>query len=171
MNKIDLSAHDPGRAHVAVYKYREQDYKPYIFQTNNYGQSWKLLTDGTNGIPENHFVRAVVENPQRRGMLFAGTEFGMYVSFDDGAHWQSFQLNLPVTPVTDMVIKNSDLVVSTQGRAFWVLDNFSALSQLTADVMSQPAHLFEPLPAYRSGGAGPQISFYVAEGTTGEATL
>ena len=171
VNKIDLSAHDPGRAHVAVYKYREQDYKPYIFQTNNYGQSWKLLTDGTNGIPENHFVRAVAESPQRRGMLFAGTEFGMYVSFDDGAHWQSLQLNLPVTPVTDMVIKNSDLVLSTQGRAFWVLDDFSALSQLTADVMSQPAHLFEPLPAYRSGGPGAQISFFVAEGTTGQATL
>ncbi len=171
VNKIDMSAHDPGRAHVAVYKYREQDYRPYIFQTNNYGQSWKLLTDGTNGIPENHFVRAVVENPQLRGMLFAGTEFGMYVSFDDGVHWQSFQLNLPVTPVTDMVIKNSDLVISTQGRAFWVLDNFSALSQLTTDLMSQPAHLFEPLPAYRSGGAGPRISFYVAEGTTGRGTL
>ncbi len=171
INMIDLSAHDPGRAHIAVYKYREQDFRPYIFQTNDYGASWTLLTDGTNGIPDDHFVRVVREDPNRRGLLFAGTEFGMYVSFDDGAHWQSFQLNLPVTPVTDMVITDDDLVLSTQGRAFWVLDNFSALSQLTDAIMDSPAHLFAPRTAYKGGRPGPQIYFWVAEGTTDEVRL
>jgi len=163
VNQIDMSAHDPGRAHVAVYKYREQDFTPYIFQTNDYGESWTLLTDGTNGIPEDHFVRTVREDPNRRGLLFAGTEFGMYASFDDGAHWQSFQLNLPVTPITDMIIKDSDLVISTQGRAFWVLDNFSALSQLTAEAISSPTHLFQPRTSYRSGGPGTEISYLVGD--------
>jgi len=170
VNQVDISMHDPGRAHVAVYKYREQDYRPYIYQTSDYGESWRLLTPGTNGIPENHFVRTVREDPNRRGLLFAGTEFGMYVSFDDGAHWQSFQLNLPITPVTDMIIKDSDLIVSTQGRAFWILSNFSALSELDA-VSDAPAHLFKPRTAYRGGGNRPEIQFFIAEGTTGMATL
>jgi hypothetical protein len=141
-----------------------------VYQTSDYGATWKLLTSGTNGIPDNHFVRTVREDPNRRGLLFAGTEFGMYVSFDDGAHWQTFQLNLPVTPVTDMVFKNGDLVISTQGRAFWVLDNMTSLSQLdvTSDV---PAYLFTPRTAYRGGGNRPEIDFYIAEGTTGQATL
>ena len=150
VNQVDISMHDPGRAHAAVYKYREQDYRPYIYQTSDYGESWRLLTTGTNGIPENHFVRTVREDPNRRGLLFAGTEFGMYVSFDDGAHWQSFQLNLPITPVTDMIIKDSDLIVSTQGRAFWILNNFSALSELDL-VSDAPAYLFKPRTAYRGG--------------------
>jgi len=166
VNVIDMSMHDPGRANVAVYKYREQDYHPYIYQTNDYGQSWRLLTDGTNGIPADHFVRVVREDPYRRGLLFAGTEFGMYISFDDGAHWQSFQLNFPVTPVTDLTIKNHDLVVATQGRAFWVLDDYSALSQLTDEVMDSPAWLFEPDVAYTGGLPGPKIWFWVAEGTS-----
>jgi photosystem II stability/assembly factor-like uncharacterized protein len=170
VNQIDMSVHDPGRAHVAVYKYREQDFRPYVYQTNDYGATWTLLTDGANGIPDNHFVRTVREDPNRRGLLFAGTEFGMYVSFDDGAHWQTFQLNLPVTPVTDMIFKNGDLVISTQGRAFWVLDNMTSLSQLdvTSDV---PAYLFAPRTAHRGGGNGPEIDFYIAEGTTGQVTL
>jgi len=160
---IDLSAHDPGRAHIAVYKYREQDYRPYIFQTNDSGTTWTLLTDGTNGIPEDHFVRVVREDPSRRGLLFAGTEFGMYASFDDGAHWQSFQLNLPIVPVTDIAIKNSDLVLSTQGRAFYVLDNYSVLSQLTAEVLAAPIHLFAPSDATQGVGRSAQIAFMVNE--------
>jgi hypothetical protein len=163
VNMIDMSMHDPGRAHAAVYKYREQDYRPYIYQTNDYGATWTLLTDGTNGIPEDHFVRVVREDPNRRGLLFAGTEFGMYVSFDDGAHWQSFQLNLPVTPVTDMVFKDHDLVIATQGRAFWVVDNLSALSQLTDEVLAADAWLFAPRVAYTGGLPGPEIFFYVSE--------
>jgi len=161
VNTIDVSAHDPGRAHVSVYKYREQDFRPYIFQTNDYGATWARLTDGTNGIPDNHFVRVVREDPNRRGMLFAGTEFGMYASFDDGAHWQSFQLNLPVVPVTDIAIKNNDLVLSTQGRALWILDNFSVLSQLTAEAMAAPVHLMKPTGGVRGMGRSPQIAFMV----------
>ncbi len=161
VNMIDLSAHDPGRAQIAVYKYREQDFRPYIFQTNDYGQTWVQLTDGSNGIPEDHFVRVVREDPNRRGLLFAGTEFGMYVSFDDGAHWQSLQLNLPIVPVTDIAIKNSDLVLSTQGRAFWVLDDYSVLSQLTPEVLAAPIHLFKSRGGVQGVGRSPQIAFMV----------
>ena len=170
VNQIDMSVHAPGRATVAVYKYREQDFRPYIYQTNDYGETWMLLTDGTNGIPEDHFVRTVRESPNREGLLFAGSEFGIYVSFDNGAHWQTIQRNLPITPVTDMIFKGSDLVVATQGRAFWVLPNISALEQFDVGG-DQPAHLFEPREAYKGGGPGPQIQFYIAEGTEGEATL
>jgi hypothetical protein len=116
VNVIELSAHDPGRAFIAVYRYRENDFRPYIFRTNDYGASWSLLTDGKNGIPATSFTRAIREDPDRKGLLYAGTEFGLYVSFDDGAHWQRFQLNLPVTPVTDLRVHRKDLVVSTQAR-------------------------------------------------------
>jgi len=168
VNVIDLSAHDPGRAHVAVYKYRENDFNPYIFQTNDYGANWKLLTDGTNGIPSTNFVRAVREDPERQGLLFAGTEFGMYVSFDDGAHWQDFQMNLPVVPVTDMQIKRGDLVLATQGRGFWIMDDITVLRQVAADTT---AELYQPRMAYR-GGLGPaRIHFYFDEAPEDEVTL
>jgi hypothetical protein len=168
VNVIDLSAHDPGRAHVAVYKYRENDFNPYIFQTNDYGANWKLLTDGTNGIPSTNFVRAVREDPERQGLLFAGTEFGMYVSFDDGAHWQDFQMNLPVVPVTDIQIKRGDLVLATQGRSFWIMDDISMLRQVAPDAGNK---LYAPRTAYR-GGLGPaRIHFYFDEAPEGEATM
>ena len=150
VNMIDLSNHGEGRAFIAVYKYREDDFKPYIFRTNNYGKSWKLLTDGKNGIPANHFVRVVREDPDKKGLLYAGTEFGMYLSFDDGAHWQSFQNNLPITPITDMVVHRNDLVVATQGRAFWILDNLSVLHQLDQKIAKAKTHLYKPIAAYRS---------------------
>ena len=120
VNTIELSKHAPGRALLAVYKYRENDARPYIFRTDDYGSSWDLLTDGENGIPGHHFVRVVREDPDRQGLLYAGTEFGLYVSFDDGAHWQALQRNLPVTPITDLAVHEKDLVVATQGRSFWV---------------------------------------------------
>lgn len=163
VNMIDLSAHGPGRAHIAVHRYREQDYRPYVFRTVDYGATWTLLTDGTNGIPANEFVRVVREDPNRAGLLYAGGEFGAYVSFDGGAHWQSLQLNLPITPVTDMVIKDDDLVVATQGRAFWVLDDVSPLHQITDEVESAAAWLFEPRPAYRGDGPDPWIHYWLAE--------
>lgn len=147
VNMIDLSASKKGRATMAVYRYRDNDFRPYIFQTNDYGQSWKLLTNGNNGIPSDHFVRVVREDPDREGLLYAGTEFGMYISFDNGANWQPFQNNLPITPVTDMVIKEKDLVVSTQGRAFWILDDVSPLHNIA--VASQ-ATLLSPKVAYRT---------------------
>ncbi|MFQ5742395.1 MAG: WD40/YVTN/BNR-like repeat-containing protein [Acidobacteriota bacterium] len=163
VNVIDLSAHDPGRATVAVYRYRRDDFHPYVFQTNDYGAHWKSLTDGTNGIPADHSVRVVREDPDRQGLLYAGTEFGMYISFDNGGHWQSFQLNLPVVPVTDLVIKDKDLVVATQGRAFWVLEDLSPLHQITDEVAASRHHLFKPRDAYRAGGFNPTIFYYLAE--------
>jgi photosystem II stability/assembly factor-like uncharacterized protein len=161
VNSIDVSAHASGRAHVAAYKYRQNDMRPYLFQTDDYGESWRLLTDGANGIPEGHFTRVVREDPDREGLLFAGTEFGMYVSFDDGASWQSLQRNLPVTPVTDLQIHQGDLVLSTQGRSFWILDDIMPLHDLSEEVMGATAHLFPSRPAHRvffgggAPGAGP----------------
>lgn len=171
INVIDLSAHDAGRAHVAVYRYREDDFKPYIFQTNDYGANWNLLTDG-NGIPDTSFVRAVREDPVRKGLIFAGTEFGMFVSFDDGGHWQDFQLDLPVVPVTDMQIKRGDLVLSTQGRGFWIVDDMTPLRQLNAEAMDADAWLFAPRQAYRGGNlGGARVNFYLAEAPEEEVTL
>lgn len=147
---IELSPHDPARAFLAVYKYRENDLKPYLFRTNNSGRSWELLTDTTNGIPADHFVRVVREDPDRKGLLYAGTEFGLYVSFDDGKHWQSLQLNLPVTPITDLAVHNQDLVVTTQGRSFWILDDLTPLHQLTDAVARSQVHLFQPRVTHRT---------------------
>ena len=105
------------------------DPKPYIYKTENYGRSWTLLTDGKNGIPADFPTRVVREDPGREGLLFAGTEYGVYISMDDGASWNTFQQNLPLTPITDMKIHRGDLVLSTMGRAFWILDNISTLRQ------------------------------------------
>jgi photosystem II stability/assembly factor-like uncharacterized protein len=164
VNVIELSAHDPARAFIAVYRYRENDFRPYIFRTNDYGASWDLLTNGKNGIPATSFTRAIREDPDRKGLLYAGTEFGMYVSFDDGAHWQRFQLNLPVTPVTDLRLHRKDLVVSTQGRAFWVLDDASPLHEMTDEVRKAEAHLFSPRRAYRGGAVeGASFHYYFRE--------
>jgi photosystem II stability/assembly factor-like uncharacterized protein len=172
VNAIELSPHDPGRAFMAVYRYRQDDFRPYIFRTNDYGASWELLTDGKNGIPETHFTRAVREDPVKKGLLYAGTEFGMYVSFDDGAHWQRFQLNLPVTPVTDIRVHRNDLVLSTQGRAFWILDDVSALRQLGDDVRRADSWLFAPRTAYRGGGSeGASFYYYFSKLPDGEVTL
>ncbi len=170
VNLIDLSAHDAGRAHIAVYKYRQNDFTPYIFQTNDFGKTWKRLTDGKNGIPGNHFVRVVREDAKRKGLLYAGTEFGMYISFDDGGHWQRFQMNLPVTPVTDLYVHPAydDLVVSTQGRAFWVLDDLAVVRQIRAG-MEKSAHLFKPDTTYREGMAAAHAFYYLPAATKDEA--
>ncbi|MDP2959502.1 MAG: hypothetical protein Q8N53_23990 [Longimicrobiales bacterium] len=157
VNSIDISRATPGRVHVAAYNYRLADPRPYLFQTNDYGQSWKLLTPGTNGIPADHFTRVVREDPERRGLLFAGTEFGLYASFDDGAHWQRFQKNLPVTPVTDLQIHQGDLVLSTQGRSFWIMDDITPLRALSTEVTARAAHLFPVEPAVRAFFGGGQL--------------
>jgi hypothetical protein len=172
VNVVELSTHDPGRAFIAVYRYRENDFKPYIFRTNDYGGSWDLLTDGTNGIPATNFTRAIREDPDRKGLLYAGTEFGLYISFDDGAHWQRFQNNLPVTPVTDLRVHRKDLVISTQGRAFWILDDLTPLHQITDEVQKAAAWLFEPRTAYRGSNlGGARVNYYFAELPEEEVTL
>jgi hypothetical protein len=154
VNVIDLSEHAAGRAFLAMHRYRRDDFRPFVYRTDDYGKTWTLLTNGRNGIPADHFVRVVREDPGRRGLLYAGTEFGMYVSFDDGAQWQSFQLNLPLTPITDLKVYRHDLVVATQGRSLWIMDDLTPLHQLTAEVASAPAHLFKPRDTYRMEMAG-----------------
>ena len=154
VNSIDLSTHAAGRANVAVYRYRDNDFRPYILQTDDYGENWELLTDGSNGIPEDFFVRVVREDPLRKGLLYAGTEFGMFISFNNGKQWQKFQLNLPVVPITDMLIHNNDLVISTQGRSFWILDDLTPVQNITPEILDKPSFLFQPRKAYRTQARG-----------------
>jgi len=146
---IDASPHAGGTAYVAVDGHKLDDYRPYVFKTTDYGKSWTKIT---NGLPDHVYVHAVHEDPKRKGLLFAGTETGIYVSFDDGGHWQSLRLNLPATPIHDLTIKDDDLVAATHGRSFWVLDDINPIRQLTSDVATEDAHLFQPAPAVRFRG-------------------
>jgi len=148
---IDASPHTAGTAYVAIDRHKLDDYRPYAFKTTDYGKSWSKIT---TGLPENSYVHAVKEDPKRKGLLFAGTENGIYVSFDDGAHWQSLKLNLPTTPIHDLTVKNDDLVVATHGRAFWILDDISPLRQMNATTASEDAHLYQPAMAIRYRGPG-----------------
>jgi photosystem II stability/assembly factor-like uncharacterized protein len=154
VDEIDLSVHQPGRAFVAVQRYRMDDWAPYVFRTEDFGRTWQRLTNGSNGIPADHPVRTVREDPERQGLLYAGTEFGMFVSLDDGGHWQPLQLNLPITPITGMRVAHDDLILSTQGRSFWILDDVTPLRQLTPDVAAASLHLFAPRPATRANMGG-----------------
>ena len=151
MNIIEASSHDAQTAYVAANRYQVDDFKPYIYRTHDSGKTWTLVS---NGIAEDTFVRAVRQDRVRKDLLYAATETGVYVSFDDGDHWQSLQHNLPVVPVTDLTVKDNDLVISTQGRSFWILDDISPLQQLTAEVAASKVHLFKPRAAYRFGGEG-----------------
>ncbi len=144
INAIDLSAHGPGRALLTAYRYRQQDYRPLVYLTNDYGANWTALTNGKNGIPKDHFVRVVREAPFRKGLLFAGTEYGMYWSWNTGASWQLFQQNLPRTPITDLQFKEGDLVVATQGRSFWILDDLSFLTEWVDHQDPENVQLFSP---------------------------
>jgi photosystem II stability/assembly factor-like uncharacterized protein len=146
VSQIDASPLNAGTAYVAVDRHQNDDLKPYVYKTSDYGQTWTKLT---NGIPDGSFVRAVREDPKKRGLLYAGTENGVYVSFNDGVDWRPFKLNLPTTPVHDLVIKGNDLVVATHGRAFWILDDVSPLRQFSDDLLKKDVHLYTPDTAYR----------------------
>ena len=146
---IEPSPHRAGSAYVAVLRYLLGDFRPYVYKTDDYGKTWTRLTDGNNGIPADHPTRVVREDPSRPGLLFAGTEYGMFVSFDDGRRWLPFQSNLPVTPVTDLRVHRKDLVLATQGRSFWILDDLSPLHQLSDRVTRERPHLFAPREAVR----------------------
>lgn len=150
VDEIELSRHAPGRAYMAVQRYRMDDFAPYVFRTDDYGESWALAVDG---IPGDYPVRTVREDPEHDGLLFAGTEFGVFVSFDGGGAWQSFQRNLPVTPITGMRVAHDDLIVSTQGRSFWLLDDISPLREIEEAVTAE-AHLFTPRDAHRLTNVG-----------------
>ena len=151
INVIEASTHDPATAYAAVNRYQMDDFRPYIYRTHDYGKTWALIV---NGIPSDTFVRTVRQDPARPGLLFAGTETGVYVSFDEGDRWQSLQLNLPVVPVTDLTVKDGDLIASTQGRAFWILDNITPLEQATSDNAGAQMRLFKPRAAYRTARGG-----------------
>jgi hypothetical protein len=186
---IDASPHRPGSAYYTVYRYLLGDYAPYIYRTDDYGQSWTRLTTGDNGIPADWPTRVVREDPDREGLLYAGTEFGMFISFDDGVRWQPFQLNLPATPVSDIKVVNQDLVLSTMGRGFWILYNLTPLHELSDRIASADAHLFAVRDPYRvygvrrfGGGAprpdepqypdpGANIDYYLASDAAGEVRL
>src|SRR6266571_2726050 len=143
---IEPSPHDAGTAYVATTRYKHDDFKPYLWKTTNYGRTWTKIT---NGIPADDFTRVIREDPTRKGLLYAGTETGVYVSFDDGARWNRLGGNLPVVPIHDMVVKDSDLVLGTHGRSFWVLDDLSPIRQLAAEATKGKTRLFTPRPTVR----------------------
>ncbi len=151
VSQIEASPFDAGTAYVAVDRHQNDDLGPYIYKTSNYGQSWTKLV---HGIPQTTFVRAVREDPKKRGLLYAGTEGGVYVSFSDGADWRPLRLNLPTTPIHDLVVKDNDLVLATHGRAFWVLDDVTPLRQFSEDIGKKDVHLYTPAAAYRIHGSG-----------------
>ena len=140
---VEPSPHKESKAYFSVLRYQLGDWKPYIFKTIDYGKNWSLLTDGKNGIPNDFPVRVVREDPTIVGLLYAGTEYGMYISMDDGITWKSFQQNLPITPVTDIKIFRKDLMISTMGRSFWILDNISPLHQVTEAKRATAAYLYK----------------------------
>lgn len=152
INCIEVDPFTKGGAYIVGTKYKSGDYQPYIYKTENYGKSWKQMT---NGIESEDFTRALRADPKRKGLLYAGTERGMYISFDDGKNWQAFQLNLPIVPITDLAIKNDNLIAATQGRSFWMIDDLTPLHQLDTDMIKEEVILFKPKDSYRmSGGRG-----------------
>jgi photosystem II stability/assembly factor-like uncharacterized protein len=172
---IDASPHRRGSAYVATYRYLLGDYQPYLYRTDDYGATWTKLTDGKNGIPADWPTRVVREDPDREGLLYAGTEFGLFISFDNGAHWQSFQLNMPNVPINDIRIYKKDLVIATQGRAIWILDNLSVLHQLSPQITTAQPYLFKPRDGYRTRvGAntlGPTIEYFLPSEPAGAVTI
>lgn len=182
VSQIDASPHEAGTAFVAVDRHRLDDFKPYAWKTRDFGATWTAITAG---LPEGAFVHVVREDPKKPGLLYAGTELGVFVSFDDGARWQPLQLNLPVTPVNDLVIQGNDLVVATNGRAFWILDNLSPLRE-AAGLDAGAVHLFKPAKALRlyynptpdrrrpvgsNGPAGAVFDYWLPEVPKGEVQL
>jgi photosystem II stability/assembly factor-like uncharacterized protein len=188
VNSIDPSPFDAGTAYVAVTAYKLDDFRPYLFKTTDYGKTWTKIV---NGIPATHFTRVVKEDPNHRGLLVAGTEFGLYISYDDGANWKPFQLNIPIVPIADVAFhkREQELVVATQGRAFYIFDDLPLLYQLNDSIRSEDAHLFKPKDTYRVGGgrgfggrgggaavgenppSGVVVNYWLKEKPQGEVTL
>ncbi|MDZ4730528.1 MAG: hypothetical protein SH820_11365 [Xanthomonadales bacterium] len=180
INTIDVSPHDPASVYVAMTRYKLNEFKPFMYKTNDYGKSWKLIT---RGIPADTFARVVREDSVRRGLLYAGTEAGPFVSFDDGSQWLPLQLNLPIVPITDLQVHGNDLVAATQGRAFWILDGLEPLRQLGLQKSGQEVVVFAPGDAVRANegwGRGDQgknppygamIYYSLDEIPEGEVTL
>ena len=149
INSIDPSPFDPAVCYVAGTLYKTGDFTPYLYKTSDYGQSWVKITKGIN---KEHFTRVLRADPSRKGLLYAGTETGMYISFDDGASWNPFQLNLPIVPITDLTLKDNSLIVATQGRSLWMIDDLTVLHQLNRQAVGQEMTLFKPKDSYRTQG-------------------
>ncbi len=148
---IEPSHYDAGTAYVAANRYQQGDKQPILYKTTDYGKTWTKIV---RGIAADHFARVIREDPVRRGMLFAGTERGVYISFDDGGVWQPINRGLPIVPVHDLRIKDNDVIVATHGRSFWIMDNISALREVTPAVIAKSSHLFKPTDAYRANFGG-----------------
>jgi len=151
INEIDASPFDKGTAYVAATMFKSDDFRPYLYKTNDYGKTWTRIVDG---IPSNEFTRVIRSDNKKRGLLFAGTERGVYVSYDDGAHWQSLQQKLPIVPIHDLLVHDDALILATHGRGFWMLDDIEPLRQLAPDVATKSAHLFTRPATWRMEGRG-----------------
>jgi hypothetical protein len=188
VQQIEASPHLPSKAYACILRYQLGDFEPHAYKTENYGETWTRITTGINGIPRDFPVRVVREDPNREGLLYAGTEFGMFISFDDGSHWQNFQLNLPVTPVTDIKIVGKDLALSTMGRSFWILYDLVPLHEISEQIVASTAFLFGIKTSFRIYGArfsrrpsgpdapqypnpGANIDYYLAGEPEGEIKL
>ena len=184
INSVEFDPFVKGGIYIAGTLYKTGDYRPYLFKTKDYGKTWTKIT---NGIDPGHFTRVVRADPKRAGLLYAGTETGMYISFDDGASWKSFQQNMPIVPITDLTIKNDNLIAATQGRGFYLIDDLTPLHQLSTEVASSSVWLFKPMPSYRFGPTvgfgrtsltagtnhpgGVIVHFYVADTTKAQVSL
>ncbi|MBK8704378.1 MAG: hypothetical protein IPN33_12705 [Saprospiraceae bacterium] len=174
INSIEPDPFTKGGAFVAGTRYKLGDYAPYLYHTTDYGKTWNLIT---TGIPAEHFTRVLRADPKRKGLLYAGTESGMYISFNNGANWSPLQLNLPIVPITDLAVKNDNLIAATQGRSLWILDDITPLHQLDDGMAKSEFFLYKPLPSYRMGGfqskriknaginhpGGVMVNFYLKE--------
>ena len=149
INSIDIDPFNQGGAYIAGTRYKSGDDHPYLYKTSNYGKSWTKIT---SGIPDDHFARVVRADPKRKGLLYAGTERGMYISFDDGNSWAPFQLNLPMVPITDLAIKDDNLIAATQGRSFWIIDDLTVLHQLSDEIANSEFYLYTPKSTYLMNG-------------------
>ncbi|MFC4221558.1 VPS10 domain-containing protein [Flagellimonas marina] len=153
VNSVEPSAFDEGTCYVAATRYKLGDFAPYLYKTTDYGKTWTKITNGIDG---EHFTRVVREDPKRKGLLYAGTETGMYISFNDGQNWEKFQMNLPIVPITDLTIKDNNLIVATQGRSLWIIDDLTVLHQLDDSKKSLDAVLYQPKDSYRTKGSAAQ---------------
>jgi photosystem II stability/assembly factor-like uncharacterized protein len=174
INSLEIDPFNKGGVYLAATMYKSGDYMPYLYRTLDYGNTWTKIT---NGIDEGHFTRVVRADPQRKGLLYCGTESGMYISYDDGQSWQAWQLNLPVVPITDLTIKNNNLIAATQGRSFWIIDDLTPLHEFSPVIKNRGSYLFSQLASYRIGGyqnknvrnagtnhpGGVLVNFYIRE--------
>ncbi|MFT4758198.1 MAG: photosystem II stability/assembly factor-like uncharacterized protein [Paraglaciecola sp.] len=149
INDIQPDPYNDGGCYLAATNYKNGDFKPYLYKTKDFGQTWTKIV---NGIDAEHFTRAISIDPVKKGILYAGTETGMYISYDDGFNWQPLQMNLPIVPITDLTIKDNNLIAATQGRGIWLIDDLTILHQMEKSLVNKDFHLFAPMAAYRTGG-------------------